>query len=415
MITFLKNKFTPENIVIILFVAMFWSSIMEHNRWSKGVIIIAVLFGAYVLFAYKAAVLKYFYKSGFLLLFLLFWVPLLLSTFDSSALKFSIRADLNMLRFFFVGVLAIYLTQSSLKKVYYLLLFFIIVISIDAVIEWITGYHLLGVSRDRNRIMGLFGYYHLGYYLATILPILLCQLLESTQYKQRYRYILGGVLICAFLSIFVAGSRAGWISAFVAVVLSVSWIIIHKGISLKKFSLMGLTIVIMLVAVSQISIIEERFINPNGSASLKVGSYEWLDKFSSNRLVLWEFSWNQYLDNPVLGDGAGSFRPLFSAQPAEFKNGHTIAYFPHLQGLEVLAETGSIGFVLYIFILVWLLRLIFISKYFPAWFMIAFLAIMPINTHVALYGSFWGVLIWIPLILGLRERYLLMQKDPANA
>ena len=416
MIAYLKRKLTQENILILLFSIVFWFSLL-NNRWTNTTFIIMMLFGMYLMIYRWSDVYTYLKKSSFLYIFLLLWIPLILSTFGSVALKNSIRYDLNMLRFFFIGALAVSLTMYSLRKILYIVLSFIIVISIDACIEWVFGYHLLGESRDRTRIMGLFSYYHLGYYLATILPALLYQLVISFQQKNQYRYFWGIILLTASMAIFIAGSRAGWVTFLIGCIMSFIWLIWHCKIPFKAFSIAICLIITLVGLIAQLPIVKNRYNNVAYTNQTELWSYDWFDKFSSSRLVLWEFAWKEYKDNPIIGAGVNTYRVTFNSQPEELKRQHAYSddiQYPHSNLMEVLSDTGTVGFICYLIVLLWLLKMIFTAKEFPVWLIISFLALMPINAHVSLYGSFWAVLIWIPLILGLRERYLLMQKDPAN-
>ncbi len=417
MINRIRCGLAQENIAIFLFSIVFWFSLIS-NKWTNSVFILMIIFGIIVMICRWGEVYSYLKKSRFIYLFLLLWVPLILSTFDSAVLNNSIRYDLNMLRFLFVGALAILLSLSGVRKIFYVLLTFILVVSFDAIVEWSTGYHLLGESRDRVRIMGLFSYYHLGYYLATILPILLYQILISFQEKSKYRYCWMVALLAASVVIFIAGSRAGWITFFVGFIILFVWLIWHRKIPLKVLSIAICLIVILAGLLSQLPIVKNRYNNAVYTNQTELWSYEWFDKFSSARLVLWEFAWKEYMENPIVGAGVNTYRVTFNSQSEELKRQHAgsaVIQFPHLNMLEVLSDTGTIGFIAYTIVLLWLISMIFTAKIFPAWLIVSFLALMPINTHMSLYGSGWAVLIWIPLILGLRERYLLMQKDPVNA
>lgn len=406
----MRSQLTQTNIAIFFFSAFFWLYIAKLGVFN-GSVIIAAIWGIYFTARNWVAVIQYFKESRFLLLFLLIWLPIVISATDSLMPKDSWRTVLNVIRFLFIGSLAILLTVPSLNKIRYAILGFIALISIDAVIEWLTGYHLLGESRDRVRIMGLFTFYHLGYVLATLTPLVFYQTFTSFANKNKWQYGWLIISLCAVIAIFVAGARAGWVSLVVSFGLLFLWLMIHKKISVKIVSLATVLFLCVGVGVSQIPMVKNRLVNANGAASAKVGSYEWFNKISSDRFVLWEFAWQQYKEYPIIGEGTGSFHKTFSAQPKELKGVHDEAFFPHFHGLEVLSETGTVGFIAYLIVVFWVLGMILASKQFPVWLAISFIAMMPINTHVAFYGSFWAVLIWIPLILGLREKYLLTHCD----
>ncbi|MBS7838905.1 O-antigen ligase family protein [Wohlfahrtiimonas chitiniclastica] len=407
-----KSCGLPQKVAIFFFSAMFWLYIAKMGIFN-GVVIATAVWGIYVLIRHRCEVISYLKSSQFLWLFLLLFVPVVISAIGSLTPKDSWRTVLNISRFFFIGGLAIVLTQSSVEKIRWAVLGFIALISVDAVIEWLTGYHLTGASRDRVRIMGLFQFYHLGYVLGTLTPIIFYQTYQSFAAKERGRFAWLVITACALIAIFVAGARAGWVSLLVSGGLLLLWLLIHRKISWKRVIVaLGLCIVVA-GGITQIPIVKNRLVNSNSASSFEVGSYEWFDKISSYRLVLWEFAWKHYQEYPVIGAGTGSFHQTFTEQPQELKGAHDEAFFPHFHGLEVLSETGTVGFICYLIVVFSVLWLLLSAPYFSVWLAVAFIAMMPINTHVAFYGSFWAVLIWVPLILGLRERFLRRKADAA--
>jgi len=411
----LKGRITQENTALFFFTAFFWLYIAKMGVYN-GIVITVALWGLYFLIHHRKDVWKYFKESYFLYIFALLFIPIVISAFFSVLPKDSWKTVLSFSRFFFIGSLVVLFTLSILDKIRLGVLAFIVLISLDAVAEWLTGYHLTGVSHDRNRIMGLFQFYHLGYVLATLTPIIFYQTIIEFRERKSSKYFWSLISMCSILVIFVAGARAGVITLLMSFSLLVLWLIIQKKISLKIVLVSLVMIAVVGVGISQIPTVKNRYINPyQETEKVEIGSYEWFDKLSSARLVLWEFAWKQYRENPIVGAGTGTFHQEFSSQPKELKRQHDEAFFPHFHGLEVLSQTGSLGFICYLLAVSVVLVMLLTAKQFSVWLTVAFLAMMPINLHVAFYGSFWAVLIWIPLILGLRERYLLMQKESVDA
>ncbi len=414
----LKSKFNKNNMTIFVFIAFFWIywAYMAKQGIFNGFVIVVAVWGIYVVIRNFLSVKEYFLKSSFIYLFLLMWVPIILSAIASTEPKDSWRVVLNYMRFGFIGALAIYLTQESLSKINKWVLILTVLVAIDAFFEWSTGYHLLGKGIDPNRIRGLFAPgYQMGYYMATISPVILYHTFKSFQEKSAWRYVWVSLSLLTALIIFLAGARAGWITLGSSLCLLLLWALYQKKITLKSVAVTFALVLIVVAGISQLPTVKNRYANPGYTAKAEMWSYEWLDNLSSKRLILWDFSWQQFKDNPILGAGAGSFKDQFSSQPAELKNGHDVAYFTHLQGLEVLSEAGVVGFISYLLVVLWLFKVIVTSRQFSVWATIAFLAIMPINMHVGLYTSFWALVCWASLILAVRERYLLSQKNTISS
>jgi len=382
----------------------------------NSTVILTTIWGIYFFIRNYQQVWQYFKVSNFIWMFGLIIIPMLISLLSSDYVDVTSKSIMNFARFFFIGALALLLTSSLLKKIHFWVLIYILIVSIDAVIEWLTGYHLMGESRDRARIMGLFQYYHLGYVLATLTPVIFYQTVVSFINKKNIRYFWLIASCITVFAILIGGSRAGVVTLLVSLGLVILYMIIQKKISLKLVSSITMVVIIVGIFISQVPIIKNRYINVLQSTEQeKIGSYAWVDKVSSHRLVLWQFAWNEYKKSPVIGVGSGTYEKAFSTLPVEergvYVNGQ---HFPHFFGLEVLSQTGSIGFICYLLVLGIILTMLLTAKQFSVWLAISFLSMMPINLHVSFYGSFWAVLIWIPLVLGLRERYMLMQKEPAN-
>ena len=72
--------------------------------------------------------------------------------------------------------------------------------------------------------------------------------------------------------------------------------------------------------------------------------------------------------------------------------------------LEVLIETGIIGFVGYILMLLILARVMWRRRLADptssAYLMVAVVAWFPLNAHLAFYGSYWSSIAWIMIALG---------------
>lgn len=65
----------------------------------------------------------------------------------------------------------------------------------------------------------------------------------------------------------------------------------------------------------------------------------WGDNSSQARLMLWQSTWEMYLDSPVLGSGFGTFAVLYPQFRSQQENG-TEGTFAHNDYLQLLAEGG---------------------------------------------------------------------------
>jgi O-antigen ligase len=132
-----------------------------------------------------------------------------------------------------------------------------------------------------------------------------------------------------------------------------------------------------------------------------------LDQALSGRLDIWRDAMRMSAEHPLNGVGVRGFRYAYPAYaPA---NDHFVvaepcgvgqgACHPHQLMLEVLAETGAIGLVLWLAAVTLAVRRWWSSgvaarrRAFPVTVALAAM-LFPLNTHLAFYSAWWGLLCW---------------------
>lgn len=144
------------------------------------------------------------------------------------------------------------------------------------------------------------------------------------------------------------------------------------------------------------------------------GNYELINQATANRLPIWSTAINIFKNNPVNGIGPRGFRHVYTeySSPEDYWHKRTQTQ-AHLLVLEVLAETGLIGFLGYSFALFFIFNLLLKSRDKKAlipYFIPVIVAMFPINTHMAFYGSIWSSMTWLLLTLYFSE----MKKISSN-
>jgi O-antigen ligase len=189
----------------------------------------------------------------------------------------------------------------------------------------------------------------LGTFLAGSMIIGVCELL-SVHAGSRWKILLGTGLI--FLCFVLTGSRAAWVALCFALILlpfvmkkvrsnatttrSVSFGTIPLWINLL---VVGLLIAMVLVVTVPGSRLQSFALHPVRRINSILGG----------RVSLWIVSWRIFCENPVFGRGIGTFpqsldrfqdriRPILRHENA------------HNYYMQVLAETGILGFLLFFFI-----------------------------------------------------------------
>jgi O-antigen ligase len=69
-----------------------------------------------------------------------------------------------------------------------------------------------------------------------------------------------------------------------------------------------------------------------------------LNESETGRVNMWRFGWNVFLEHPILGAGPGAFRSLVLEHRQAGGRPHLAHFHAHQAFIQVLAETGLLGF-----------------------------------------------------------------------
>ena len=116
----------------------------------------------------------------------------------------------------------------------------------------------------------------------------------------------------------------------IALAISLFAVYSHKSLKSKKYGKLAPSIVVLslLGIISILGVGADDYFVRGESSFLE-------ERNVSARILLYKSAWNDFLDSPVLGKGVGSF----------LHYGHT---YPHNIVLELMAETGLLGLVLFL-------------------------------------------------------------------
>ncbi|PWD85343.1 O-antigen ligase family protein [Ignatzschineria cameli] len=403
-ITTLQN-FCKKNLFLFFYILLF--TMILGRTTLEVVASLGMLFSFYLLARNWSYYFDALVKSRYLYVSLAFVIPIGISLLDTLGMAKALSVFLQMLRYLFIGVIAIAMTQNMenyqrlLKLTFYTLMF----ICIDAIIQWLTNYNIYGYNPVvNNRVRGIFKDYHLSYFLGTFAPIVLFYLYKKLKEKYTLLRLALSVIsiILLITAVIVGGARAGMISLFVSIALFIGYLFYTGAVKHKLRFLGGVFVVLALGIgiVSQSKIVQERFHRTTSS----FGSDQFLKQFTSSRTNIWYVGFNEIPNYWINGVGPRAFDKVYQTYPEDYKI-YKYVFQPHLHGLEVMIETGVIGFIPYLLVLLYLFVRMFKARAGNEWIMMGFVAMMPINSHVGLYENFWMPMVWIPIMLGLSLGY----------
>ncbi|MFC5580536.1 O-antigen ligase family protein [Rhodanobacter terrae] len=290
----------------------------------------------------------------------------------------------------------------------------------DAWLQALTGWSL-GGHAEAERVSGIFGADNLklGPTLAVLSPFAL--------WAARRRWGLPGLLLAFVLilgPVLLAGSRAAWL-CYALVALGFAW---REARSPLRFAGLCVLAAALLALAGGVAWKTSVRFHDRMQRTLLVlnGTDQSIDTALSGRLEIWHASLGMIAAHPVNGVGVRGFRyayPQYAPANDRFvATGEACgvgegACHAHQVLLEVLTETGAIG------LLLWLAAVVVAwrawrrvgaaarTRAFPATLALGVM-LFPLNTHLAFYSAWWGLLFaWL---LGLWCASLFVAGIPAG-
>jgi O-antigen ligase len=156
--------------------------------------------------------------------------------------------------------------------------------------------------------------------------------------------------IATFVCLFLTQSRGALVSLiFMSVV---TLFVLDRRVARR------LAVVFVLVSLAVATLFSESLLERFGTILHLADADAGLDASVQGRLAQWIVAVKLFLDNPMLGVGAGNFAVPFQDYSLDlglmFRGGHTRA--AHSLYLQILAERGVLGFGLFVAILIFAVR-----------------------------------------------------------
>ncbi|MEY2168539.1 MULTISPECIES: O-antigen ligase family protein [unclassified Rhodanobacter] len=325
----------------------------------------------------------------------------LVSAFDSLAPGKSWSTVAALLRYLPLGLYACLAIRDErrLQALYVAVACVLAWWVLDAWMQALTGWSL-GGHAEAQRLSGIFGAKNLklGPTLAVLSPFAL--------WTARRRWGLAGLVVAFLLllgPVLLAGSRAAWL-CYGLVALAFAW---REARSWRHFALYcGLGVVVLALAGGIAWRTSSRF-EARMQRTLDVlhGTDSGLNAALTGRLDIWNDSLKMIVAHPWNGVGVRAFRyayPQFAPANDHFVVAESCgegegACHAHQIVLEILTETGGIGLALWLagVALAWRawrrVGRAARERAFPVTLALGVM-LFPLNTHLAFYSAWWGLL-----------------------
>ena len=360
---------------------------------------------------YNIYALDYFGK-----IFFLWCLYLILRSVISDDPFLSLETSLFFFRF---GVFA-YAVKSIIEKnpnilkiLFRVILIMIALVTLDGLIQFIFGQNFLGYNYDGYRLSLFDETKLIGHYLARISPILLAIGILHYYKSKTVMFLMMLTFMASDVIIFLSGERTSFfiLTSFTFLIL----LLISKWKFVRLFTII-LSTLIILILIDTNNLVKQRMVTQT------LNQFGAGITFSPEHDLLYESSFNMFLDNKIFGVGPKLFRIKCSDKKyAKDIFGHTETMknwdesnscntHSHNIYLQLLAETGLIGilplmiFLIYLFYLLskQAINILFWKKYtiddYSVCLIVSlFIQIWPLMPHLSFFNNWVNIFLFLTI------------------
>ena len=240
-----------------------------------------------------------------------------------------------------------------LKYFYYSLLFSFLILFGDGLFQYINGTNIYGLPILGNRISSFFGdELVMGSFLSRLMPLLLALFLIKK--KKKYEvYLMPFIIILSGVMIFLSAERTSF--AFYILSLFLLLLFTKKFKKIILVSIISTGVILSLITINNPTLKDRMIDKVLFGIGLKEGSDNII--FTNAHTVVFKTAFKMFKDKPITGHGPKMFRVL-NTDPKYYIDKNSQQTHPHNYYIQLLVETGIIGFSFLIFVF------IFVCKYF---------------------------------------------------
>ena len=361
----LKQKDLPEKIIYFLIVLLPIALVTGPFLSDLSVSLVSLLF-LYISFKKK---LYFYYQNTFSKIFGIFFILLFIVSLLSIDPLISLKKTIVYFRFWIFALAIWYIFSIKKDLIKYLTISFTLIFSIlifDGFYQFVFKENILGWPMEGSRISSLFkDELILGSYLSRLLPIFFAMLVYINFEKKFHLYIIFFIIFIGVETLtFLTGERLAF---FYINFSSIFLILSMKNYKLFRALSILTSIILIFFIINLYPKSSERMINQTISQleiSTNKGLYGFIPKkiFSVEYHNHYRSSLRMFNDNKITGVGPRMFRVLCVEKKYYLWEG--CSTHPHNTYIQILAETGLIGFIFFLGIFLFILFSIFRHFYY---------------------------------------------------
>ena len=285
----------------------------------------------------------FYFRNTPFIIFLLFVISAIVSSLEAENISQSIKSSLFYFRIGVFSCLIWYLidkNKSILNYFYYVLVICFSALVIDGYLQFFTGLNLVGFRASGDRISSFFGdELIMGSYLARLFPLLFALFLVKKKIKYEI-YFIGVLFILVDVLIYISAVRTAFFFFYLLTLFIIILIKKYQKFRLITFICAFVIITILTLNSEQLS---HRMIKGPAQSMGLVKDSQTQNIFTASHDSLIKTAYKMFLDNPVLGHGPKMFRVICKVEIYQVGI-KPCATHPHNFYIQLLAETGIIGF-----------------------------------------------------------------------
>ena len=351
------------------------------------------------------------FKNKFFYTFLIFYFYLIINSLSQNQNYDSLRISFTYIRFgLFSLALTYFLNQDAklIKKIFYSLLIIFVILIFDGFLQYLTGKNILGwdLKYPGPRVSSLFGdELILGSFIARMLPVLI-GLMYIFNFSNDKKFIFCILILASLFLVLISGERTAFFLTLLLLVL-ISFLIYENKKILRKIIFFSFACFFLIIAFS--SSIKERVVNVTLEKILASKNQE--NKYyiiSKQHHEHYVSGVRMFLNNPISGVGVKNFR-IFCSETEYYISDYTCSPHPHSTYIQLLSETGIIGFLIVLICFIYLNMILFshykgclankpIYKDYQICFLISFyLTLWPLVPSGNFFNNWLSIIYFYPL------------------
>ena len=305
---------------------------------------------ASVIFIYES-IKKNFYneiKLNWIYFYLFFVFYNILHSFFATDILNSLQSSLFQFRYLLFS-LFIFLCISNAKNIEFIIKFWLVLvllISFDTIYQYFFLENIFGLPIRGTRPSGVFGKeLVVGAFIAYIsVPIIFYYFNKFHNLNLKEKFLYSLIYLFLFTTVALTGERLSFLIFFVS-----SIIIFIFNTSFKKFIILSMTLVIFLMTIY--------FNSSSFNSRVKDFSNILANFYDSSYGRLWESGYLLFEKNKIFGVGLKNYRVDCDNQidPRPESIPQFCSSHPHNFFLEILSETGLVGFSIFFIFFVYLI------------------------------------------------------------